>query len=310
MDLLLYIGFRLLVWAFNLLPFRARAALAGGLARFSLILIPRYRRIADLNLQLVFPEKDESWRKRIMRQSCRSLGLVFADFVRIPQLDRDWAQRHVDFPQIGRFKDIIAAAKPKGVMLVSGHLGSFEFLPYCMAAMVEPMAFVARGFKQKRIDAWWNGVRCLHGNTLIPRKGAIKGILRNINAGRAVGFLFDQNMVRNQAFFVDWFGRPAATTKALGLAAVRTETPVLLFAIRTVALDHYRLEMREFDFEALYRDAQLGFEEKAVEVTARVTKEFEKMVREDPSAWFWVHRRWKTTPLEGQGNYYEGSGKL
>jgi Kdo2-lipid IVA lauroyltransferase/acyltransferase len=304
-DLLLYLIFRAFIGFLNLLPHRVRLEAATALVRVFLAFSGRYRDIADKNLRQAFPERDLRWRREILRRSCRSLAEVVIDFIRLPRLGRAWVQSHVDFPGFERFCELRRQNQGKGVLLVSGHLGSFELLPFFMAHLVAPMAFVVRNFHQRRIDAWWNGVRCRPGNRVIGRKGAIKDILRFINGGMDVGLLFDQNVVRSQAYFVDWFGRPAATTRAVAAAALRTQTAVLLFAVRTVSLDHYHVEMREFDFKSLYQDESLSAQEKGEEITRQVTREFEILIRQDPPSWFWLHRRWKTVPAGMEEDFYK-----
>ena len=298
MEWILYLLFRIVVVLLNALPYERRLAVTGGLASAVFRLLPHYRRIARKNLELAFPNQDAVWREQVMKESERSFARVMVDFIRMPSLPAAWAKEHIHFPQMERFLEIRRKSGGKGVILASGHLGSFELLPFCMVNLVAPMAIVIRAFKQPLLNRWWNGVRTEDGNSLIPRKGAMKEMIKTLNSGRDVGILFDQNVIRKHAVFVDCFGRPAATTKAMALAAIRVKTPILLFAIFPLGPDDYRIEMRDFSFDALYHTENLSVDEKALQITQEVTRAFEELVREHPEGWFWMHKRWKTTPSE------------
>ena len=298
MDLLIYCTVRAAVALLNLLPLRGRIVLIAIVFRVFLFFSARYRAIAHTNLALAFPEKDAAWRERVLREHCRSLARVIVDFARLPQLDEEWALSHIEFNELAQYRAVQRNASGKGALLVTGHLGSFELMPFYMAACESPIAFVVRNFKHKRIDDWWNRVRSARGNVVIPRKGALKGILKSLEQGVNVGVLFDQNVRRENAVFVNWFGKPASTTKAVGLAALRLKTPVLVFTIKSLGNDRYRLIMREVDCRDLYHDTERDKESRILELTHRCVFVFEDLIRDDPAGWFWLHRRWKTQPDE------------
>jgi KDO2-lipid IV(A) lauroyltransferase len=103
--------------------------------------------------------------------------------------------------------------------------------------------------------------------------------------------LVDQAIGGKHALFVPFFGRPAATTPALSMAALRTGAPTLL----VVALrENGRLRFRvEGPFEVVgtgNRQQDLWTH------TARITAALERIIRQAPEQWLWLHRRWKLAP--------------
>ena len=70
------------------------------------------------------------------------------------------------------------------------------------------------------------------GNSVIYRRGAIRRVLRALEANQAVAVLIDQHIQTADAVYVDFFNRPAATTSALAALALRTGAPVVpVFAL-------------------------------------------------------------------------------
>lgn len=303
-DLLAYIVVRGLIALLNLLPVEARVRLISLIIRTIVRALPAYRRVSMQNLALVFPERGQEYWDLVYRQSFDSLARVFVDFARLEHLDKPWVDEHIECPFFPRFEELKRNNPGKGLVIATGHLGSFELLAHFVATRGYPISFIVRNFKLPRLDRWWTGVRERNGNKVIGRKGAVKEVLKNLNEGIDAALLFDQNLTRNHALFVPWFGKLAATTMTVGLAAVRTEAVVLVSSIRYLGQDRYRVEAVEVPCEDIYQNPSLSYDEKMVRVTDRATRVFEKMILQHPEGWFWMHRRWKTVPEGEQENFY------
>ena len=96
----------------------------------------------------------------------------------------------------------------------------------------------------------------------------------------------------------------AATSKALAVAALRYEALVLVATLNHLEGDNYQIEVSECDFSELYADQALSAEQKVQLITQRASQEFEKFIVNAPHAWFWMHRRWKTTPTGVPEDFY------
>lgn len=306
-DLFVYIVVRSVIALLNALPLRVRIALVTATVRLVTAILPSFRKVSLRNLQLAFPDKDAAWHEDVLRRSRESLARVIVDFARLGELNSKWVRSNVDCKFLPRFEEMKKQYAGKGVMIATGHLGSFELLAHCVAMYGYPISFVVRPFKLPRFNAWWTGIREAAGNRAIMRKGAFKDVVRDLSSGRDVAILFDQNVTRNHAVFVDWFGRPAATTKTVALAALRTEAPVIVASMGYLGADHYVINARECDFRALYADAALSSDDKVLKITEELSKCYVDMIRAHPDEWFWMHKRWKTAAHEGDENFYKPS---
>lgn len=259
------------------------------------------------NLELAFPDKSDEWRRDVLRKHEAVLARLIVDVARMHTLDAAWVAKH-----IGNSAELFSAVKAlkgpeqqRAVFYATGHFGSFELLAYSMGAGGIPLSFVARNFKLKRVDAFWTSLREKFGNKVIPRTGALKGILKNLSSGRDTAILFDQNVTRENAVFVDFFGRKAATTGAFAMAAIRTNPAVIVIGMRGCEGGRYHIEFREQDLTMIYNDTSLSKEERVLAVTQHLVNEYEKIIREYPHEWFWMHRRWKTAPAGVEETFYK-----
>jgi KDO2-lipid IV(A) lauroyltransferase len=289
----------------SLLPHRFRITLFTLLFRLLFGLLPKVKRSIHTNLALAFPDKDEEWRRVMVKKNAVEVARLAADAVRLPSLDASWVQEHVSCPILPQYLATLQKQQGKGLLIATGHLGSFELLGHAIGLMGHPLAAVARNFRSDVFDKWWTGLREARGNKIIGRKGAFKEIVATISSGMSTAVLFDQNVTRNHAVFVDWFGTPAATSKSLALAVLRCEVPVYVASIRYVGDDKYRIEAEECDFSSVCKDETLTSEQKVKVITEKLSTIYVEMIRKFPEGWFWMHRRWKTRPEGEPENIYK-----
>lgn len=303
-ELLAYISVRALVAALSVLPQSIRVGLFAALFRLVFAVVPRVRNTIEQNLAIAFPDKDAAWRKEITRKNATEMGRLLADTVRLPSLTPAWGESHVEIPVLEQYRNRLKEDPSRGILIATGHLGSFELLGHAIGMQGLPLAAVARKFQSQRFDAWWTGLREARGNKIIDRRGAFKEVVSTIGKGMSAAILFDQNVTRNHAVFVDWFGLPAATTRSVALAALRTGAPIYVASIIYCGGDRYRVEALECDYSDVYQSSELSSDEKVVVITQRLANHYCEMIRKFPEGWFWLHRRWKTRPSEGESRMY------
>jgi KDO2-lipid IV(A) lauroyltransferase len=279
-------------------------SLFGAIFRLLFLAVPRLRRTIDQNLRIAFPDKDASWRRSIRRKNATEMGRLLADTVRLPSLTPEWGESHVEIPALEAYRQRLKEEPSRGVLIATGHLGSFELLGHAIGLRGLPLAAVARKFQSPLFDRWWTGLREARGNKIIDRRGAFKEVVNTISSGMSAAILFDQNVTRNHAVFVDWFGVPAATTRSVALAALRTEAPVFVASIRYTGNDQYVVDASECNYGDVLRDERMTTDEKISVITRRLADTYCEMIRNFPEGWFWMHRRWKTRPEAGDKKVY------
>ena len=132
----------------------------------------------------------------------------------------------------GEERVVHAHAQGRGVLLFTGHFGFWEINALVHALALKPMAVLARPLDNPLLHDLLESVRTATGNSVIYRRGAIRRVLRALEANQAVAVLIDQHMQPADAVYVDFFNRPAATTPALAALALRTGAPVVpVFAL-------------------------------------------------------------------------------
>jgi KDO2-lipid IV(A) lauroyltransferase len=275
----------------GILP-RPLARAAGiGLAWVVYLLHARLRQVGMRNLAMVFPEKTETERARILRGEFASLGRQLAEVCHFPKYTLENLSEVVVFEGFENFER--AHARGRGVLLFAGHFGGWELSSFAISMRGHWMYVIMRGMDNVYLGELILRYRTMHGNKAVDKDDFVRGLLSAMKAGEVVGMLMDTNMTPPQGIFVDFFGIPACTAAGPARIALRTDAAVVpTFTIWDSSLGKYRLR---FDPAVeLVRTGDLEADIKAN--TQKLTSVIEEYVRKYPEQWLWVHRRWKTRP--------------
>ena len=270
-----------------------------GLARFYTTLldlaIPRLRRTAMRNLELAYPDKSQSERRAITNQVFQSIARLIWIFARFPNINRQNISELIRYEGLEHYLEAKKAGR--GILFATAHFGNWELSAFAHALMTEPMHIMIRPLDNPGIDRLVEDRRQLSGNHLIVKWDGARAVLRALHQNEAVGVLIDQNTSLQEGVFVDFFGTPACANSVFAKIAAKTGAAVILgFAIWSEREGKYILKFHP----------PLEISGDAAEDTRRLHAVLEKVIREDPGQWLWIHRRWKTRP-EGQPGLYENT---
>jgi len=220
----------------------------------------------------------------------QNLGRSFVDVGRVPGRRDAELAAGIRFEGYEEVRE--AKRRGRGVIVVTAHLGAWELLPVASALQGDPIHVVVRTMDNATLDRAITALRTRGGNGVIRKQDLMRAGLRLLKAGATLGILIDQNIAAREGVFVDFFGRPACTTYAPALLALRTGAAVIPATILREGPGRHVVVV-EKPIE-LHRSGNLR--EDLQENTARFTRAIEAFVRRSPAEWFWVHRRWKTQP--------------
>lgn len=265
-------------------------ALGRGLGRLWAAIDRRHRGVVIGNLKPSFPDWDAGRLERVARGVYAHFGAVLLDLLWMEQRSGERLLRLVEFEGEENYR--AAAARGRGILYCTAHLGNWEIHAIAHAAKNETLSVVARPLDNPALDARLVSLRSATGNNVIYKRRALPSVLRELRAGRAVAMLLDQNVQAEDGIFVEFFGRPAATTTVA--AALALKTGCALVPVWTELRRDGRYVLRyEPALEVgqpAERDAEIA------RLTQAIARRTEDWIRRAPEQWLWMHRRWKTQP--------------
>jgi len=290
LDYLVYVLVRIVLAVVQAVPMSACQRLADPLAWFCCRLRVRHQVIED-NLRHAFPDMPEHQRRRIERAHWRHLVLMIFEMAHADRLIRDtnW-RRYVRLHELRPMVRQLLITRP--AVVVAGHFGNFEISARMLGLFGFSTFAVARPLDNPFLDRWLNRFRGRFGQFILPKKGSANDADARLAAGGVLAVLGDQS-AGPKGCFVEFFGRPASTHKAIAVMALAHQAPLMVTYARRSG------EPLQFEIgcPAIADPCQNEPETAGVrELTQWYSQQLETIVRRDPEQYWWVHRRWKDQP--------------
>jgi KDO2-lipid IV(A) lauroyltransferase len=265
---------------------------------------PGHRRLAVRQLRAAFPVRSEKECRAIARATFVHFGRLLVTLLKFSTLTPDEIRARVEYDGDDRVR--AALGEGRGALLFSGHFGYWELQGMAHPLALPPMSVLARPLDNPYLHKLLEETRCKTGNKVIYRRGAVRRILRALDADECVATMIDQHIQPADAVVVEFFNRPAATTAALATLALRTGAPLIPVFALPLAGGRYRM-IYEHPVEPPAADST----DPVRELTQRCTDVLEMYVRRHPHLWLWMHRRWRDTDGEaaGVGGMFPSAGE-
>ncbi len=265
--------------------------------RFIYRFLPYRRRLVHANIDQVFNDQltdaqkvhlAKSYYSHLARSAKEALQLRFMSEKKL----RDQVS------VIGHEKMLAVVAQQKGVLVVTGHFGNWEFAPLGGVLSFKEFQgqfhFIRRTLKFKPIERLMFKSYYQAGLNVIPKKNSLEQVCVALEKNHAVIFVLDQHasLVNRDGIAVEFFGKKAGTYRSLATLSRHTGVPVIPAAGYRLPNGKHVLEFhdpipwKDYDStqEALYQN------------TLAYNQALERIILAHPEQWNWMHRRWKLPP--------------
>jgi KDO2-lipid IV(A) lauroyltransferase len=270
---------------FRLFPLDAASAIGGRLGRAFFYRTHLSGR-ARANLAAAYPQMETDEREQTIRAMWDNLGRNVAEYAHLRKLSIRGNTPRIELAGLENYET--AAATGKGIIFISAHFANWEVMPFAAAQYGVEGGEVYRPVNNPFVDRWLVRQRQANGPQEQIAKGAqgTRRIFTLLRAGKAIFILVDQKT--NEGLAVPFFGRDAMTTPAP--AALALKLGAVLLPTSNERLDGARFRMTAhpmIDYQETGDHAR-----DVLALTTRINEAIEQCVRNRPSQWLWIHRRW------------------
>jgi len=246
-------------------------------------------KVALSNLRRAFPDWDEDQIKKTALEAWENVGRTAGELPHLSKLN--------PYAENSRLEVIdpehldTAEKSDKGAVLVSGHFANWEVMASAICNRPVDCLVTYRALNNPHIDRRLNDLRQSYGiRTLAPKGLGTRRLMRTLGQGRAVAFLNDQKFREGVA--VPFFGHDAMTAPGPTRLAIRYEVPIIPMSTVRTGPCRFRVTVHPPILPRANGDADADTIATVTEITAFI----EARIRENPSQWFWMHRRWPKGP--------------
>ena len=265
------------------LPWSLQRGLGRGVGLLARGVARDRHRAAAINLALCFPEKTQAERDALLRDSFRDLGIGLFEFARAWWGSAGPMRRTVRIEGLEQLDEV--RAQGRGVLLISGHFMTLEMCGRLMCDHL-PLAGMYRRHRNPVMEWAVKSGRLRYASAMFTND-EIRPAIRHLKQGGFLWYAPDQDMRGKDTVFAPFFGVPAATITATHQFARLSGCAVVPFFHRRDGADYVlRLGAPLADFPSADATAD----------STRVNAAIEEMVRQAPTQYLWIHRRFKRRP--------------
>jgi KDO2-lipid IV(A) lauroyltransferase len=287
-DYPVYFVLRLVLCIVQALPIDTCARFSKTLAWFFADVLKLRRKIIEENLCHAFPTMTEPARRDLERRMWEHLFLLVTEVMHAPRKIHDSNWR--DYITVANKRELVSQlVSDRPTVLVAGHYGNFELSSFMLGVFGFPSHSIARPLDNAYIDRELNRFRGMYGQHILPKQGSAGQVDDLLKSGGTLALLADQH-AGPKGCWVDFFGRPASTHKAIGLFSMGADAPLVMAFSRRIGKPlHHEI--------GAYAIADPRSNEPEVAnvraLTQWYTRRLEEIIRIEPAQYWWLHRRWR-----------------
>ncbi|MDF7825657.1 lysophospholipid acyltransferase family protein [Pontiellaceae bacterium B12227] len=252
------------------------------------------KRIGLINLDAVFGNTKSTAEKRaILASSFATFTQTMLDVIWFSRNPDARIQHYVSFPD-SDLKTSFFEDKP--LMCITAHMGSWEILGQTTALLGADLASIAAPIKNPLVDKIFIERREMTGQTIIPRKGALKTLISRFRKNGKAAFVLDQNTDEAAGgIMVDFLGLPMSVSPAPAALAYRTGTEIMIGFCLPQPRGRYRIHISDCitppPFESTVNVSQV-----VQKLTQEIEDKISTEIRKYPEFWLWSYKHWRRKP--------------
>jgi Kdo2-lipid IVA lauroyltransferase/acyltransferase len=286
-DLLLIFIIKAVQRFLRALPEKRQQGVGILLGRTGFRLLKGRRKIALSNIRRVFKDLSQEEITHIARRCFENLGVNLVESLLLPFVPKEEYGKRFKLENFGPMES--ALQLNKGAIALVFHYANWEIMGIASWFVKNPIVVLARPLKRhKMLNDFLNGMRASTGLTVIANENTSRDVMRHLKENRIIAILGDQREKRSRGVYVDFFGEPVPTTRGIATIAMKTGTPVVPFYFVRDSFLRYTIRCGE----PLVMERKGNIEELIASNTRKINAFLEAIILENPTEWFWVHRRW------------------
>lgn len=283
---------KLFLWLAKIAPKSFIYALMKGLTLLVYHLDNNRRTITIKNLIMAFPEKTSEEIKTLSKEVYKQLSITISEILFMFSGEFDIEKAIKNHQEAKEKLEKIAENSPHGVIVMTAHFSNWELAAHFLAKSGLPMLAIGRKGNNTLIETnITTPFREKYGNQAVIKSKAMMLMIKRLKSAGNVGLLIDQKAGQSNSAKVDFFGKPAETT--LSVASLKLKFDSLVVPIFIARDSDGLYEMIINDPIEYVADEIEDKDQKLEAMTSKYNQAIEKVIRQYPSQWFWMHNRWR-----------------
>ncbi len=276
---------RFFAWLAKILPRSISHSIFCGWGNLAYLVLRQRRKITIENLSLAFGNSlSEKQKNLLARKSFQNASLSMMELF-IVKKTREEISNRVKFFGLEHWEE--AFSRGKGVVLITAHLGSWEYLSFLSYFAKHPVSVIVKEVKNSALNEVINEKRRVMNVDPISKNGpAVRAMFRELKSNHCMAILIDQ-WAGDEGIESVFFGKKTSTTSIPAKLAKKTGCAIISGRCLRSGVGQYEIHVDppvEYDLNDPNWESV---------ITENINRRLEQQILENPNQWIWGHRRWK-----------------
>ena len=272
------------IWLLIRLPRHWLVKLSHIMAYPIKLLAARRRKIAELNLQICFPDLSDNERKKLVHNHFAAAMMGVLEMGMgwwLPDRKLEGLLTIEGYEHLER-----AVGRKKGVLLISPHFTCLEIIGRLFKMNIQhPWSGMYRPNKNPVVEYFFRRYRSSFFSKLIARDD-MRSFIKDLKKNQIVWFATDQNFRAKGLVMAPFFGTPTLTNPGA--------TRIMKLSGASIVPMGYHRKKDNTGYVIKFYPPPEGFpSEDEVENATKLNQAFETMILDAPEQYFWLHRKFK-----------------
>lgn len=286
-NLILYLVFQFFSGLVLLLPDKLRYYLGKYFGKFAYHITKERRETVYNNLKKSFKNKyNEEELDNMTKEVYYNTGLILVEFILLKKLHKDNLKDFIEIKGEENLKK--AYEKDRGIIIYGAHFGNWELMGSAISLLGYPLNAIAQEQENSYFNKKINEIRREKGIKIIPRGISVREVYESLKKKECVFILGDQD-ARSRGWKMNFFDRPSSTFP--GAVQLASRTGAIIVPTFLVRKGWRKYELTFYPAREVGEEAN---KEEKKEILQELVDLTEEIIRDYPTQWFWLHRRWKT----------------
>jgi len=281
MSFISYLIILLISLFFNLFPRRASLFFGKLFGLFIYYILPIRKKVALQNIKDNFPELNNQKKLKILKNTYIHFGMILSDFLRTKKLNENNINNiiYMDDKTRQMLKD------NKGAIIMTGHLGNWEYFLPTFGLNGFPFSIVAQKIKNPYLNRFFLKTRTIKNVNIIFKKDGTKKMLQALKNQNYLGLASDQNAGK-KGLEINFLNIKTSIPKGAAIFHIKTGAPII---IGYCIMD----KNKKYTFSTQILDtSDINFEkdDAIYTINRKFTDSLGRMIKKYPNQYFWFHK--------------------
>ena len=281
MSFIAYLIILLISFFLNILPRFISLFIGRILGLFIYYCIPIRKKIALINIKENLSNLNDKEQLSILKETYKHFGMVLIDFLRCKKLNKKNINKLVSIDE----KTTKILTKNPGSIIITGHLGNWEYFLPIFGLNNYNFSIVAQPIKNKYLNKYFLKIRTSKNVEIIFKNEGTKKMHSALNNNYFLGLASDQNAGK-KGEKVKFLNIEASIPKGAAIFHMKTKKPIILAYCTMDKNYNYNFKARLLDTSNI----DLEKEDAIHTINSIFTDNLGKMIKHNANQYFWFHK--------------------